>query len=182
MRGFVYRCPCCWLCRTYLEFNLSYDCADPLVVLTLHMMLLLFCLGWLNHFIPLTPPPTDTLTMYVCLSLSLLRCLFASFDGRWTDTELAYMKLSSSLAIYQFSLPALPLFNSLLPPLLPLCLSLSQCPVGLPVWLADTLDSTHMSGRSWLCSAIFRSFLLYFILFYFLFGSFFFWFANQNCV
>lgn len=42
--------------------------------------------------------------MYVCLSLSLLRCLFASFDGHWTDTELAYMKLSSSLAIYQFSL------------------------------------------------------------------------------
>jgi len=30
--------------RPYLEFNLSYDCADPLVVLTLHMMLLLFCL------------------------------------------------------------------------------------------------------------------------------------------
>lgn len=71
------------------------------------------------------------------------------------------MKLSSSLAIYQFSLPS-PL---LLPLSLTHCLSLSQCPVGLPVWLADTLDSTHMSGHAWLCSAIFRSFLLYFILF-----------------
>lgn len=39
-------CPCIVVdCRRpYLEFNLSYDCADPLVVLTLHMMLLLFCL------------------------------------------------------------------------------------------------------------------------------------------
>lgn len=140
----MYRCPCSyWLCRTYLEFNLSYDCADPLVVLTLHMMLLLFCLGGLNHF-PLPTP--HSFTRHVCLSHALPLSLFASFDGRWTDTELAYMKLSSSLAIYQFPLPIA---------------------IGLPVWLADTLDSTHMSGHAWLCSAIFRLFLLYFILFYF---------------
>lgn len=43
--------PCC--CRPYLKFNLSYDCADPLVVLTLHMMLLLFCFADTLHPGPL---------------------------------------------------------------------------------------------------------------------------------